>query len=152
MSVTFNTRKGTIPPQPTEEPKGVHHRLPNGKFLTDSQAEVFGRLRFDNSQIADYFGVSAGTIRNAMRRAELADAFRRGSAETVLAHRQKTLSLALAGSERMLIATADTFGQMDRLKVAEKAVEGRSRYSFDTAVTEHARSVVEELEAGGGAG
>lgn len=144
-----NGQKKGAAPRPIEASAG--YRFQNGREMTPDQVEVFGRLRMDFKQIGQYYGVTAGTIRNVMRREDMQTAYDRGRAETIVALRQKQLQMALAGSERMLIHAGALFGDTSDLEEAPKSTEEqRSRFSWEDGIAARADAVLAKLRDEGG--
>lgn len=87
-------------------------KLPSSKIVTPmvtkpgldpAQLEVFGRLRLGAKHIAQFYNISVNRVYDQMRHPECRAAYEKGRAETVIAIRQKMLSMALAGDTRMLL-------------------------------------------------
>lgn len=74
-------------------------RIP-GANVDPAQVEVFGRLRFTTSQMADYYGISDAAMAYHLQKEENAKALRRGRANVAFAVRQKQLQIALGSDAK----------------------------------------------------
>ena len=87
MAVTIV--KGTTAPPKTPE-------YPEVKL---DQMEVFGRLRMNKKQIADWYGMTHRQVRTMFQNQEIAQAYDRGRAEVVVAIKQKQIEVALGSTD-----------------------------------------------------
>jgi len=111
------------------------------------QIEVFGRLRIGNAVMAEYYGISPSTMSTYMNRTDFKAAYNRGRAETVIAVRQKQLTNALAGDNRMLIFAGEHFADQDAasLETSKSPTGGLSGRSWDGWVKAKALELRDEI-------
>ena len=132
---------------PTPKTKKVHGN--SRTDITPEKFEMFGRLRLSHSQMGQFLGVSAPTLRYHLSKPHLRAAYDKGRAETVVAIRQKQLQVALNGNVTMLLAAGEYYADVgaDDDKIAS---DDEDRRDWDTAIRDRARAAREKLASGDG--
>lgn len=140
MAVTIKNAQGEV--------KSLSEfQTPRGEKITLEQFEVFGRLRLSHHLMASYLSVPKITVGTLMRRADFRMAYERGRAETVIALRQKEVSLALAGDTKILQSATDFYGERENHNRDDEVQESKNTRSWDEAVLERAKAARDKIVA-----
>lgn len=153
--MTVRITKGGVPSSEIKSAKWNDARWNKEPYEPNpDQWEVYGRLKVSKAVIAMSEGISMFTVNNALRRPEIRQAYEKGRAMAIIGLRQKQLSVALSGSERMLIYCGKQFGDQhdDPTFDDDDFNEQRepSRHTWEGELHRMMEQMAQKVEASGG--